>query len=288
MAVLGLSRRELAERCDFEKRALDSWLLPSESKGYRRAPPEVLEKLQKLELEATLAKRGFYEGSLSKIVPVVATRSPTIIFPTVYRHSIRSDVSDGEEVRLTFDPAPMGRARRRSSDVVRPLGPFLSGDDPMLDEGGAWLMIQEHKNLDALNGYFNAIYRSFDFEVRSTISGCFFMGSLFTLHLMPTPPGARYDVLTQYSSDTHWVESKEDGGVYESVAVIRLDGRGERVTHAWESDGGTPRRGALGSIVRDGCEILYGDADISDSVGLGLSFLSAMESPQKTKAKKKG
>jgi transcriptional regulator with XRE-family HTH domain len=35
MAVLGLTREELAARIGVKLRRLDNWLLPSESKGYR-------------------------------------------------------------------------------------------------------------------------------------------------------------------------------------------------------------------------------------------------------------
>lgn len=93
-----LSRAAFCERYQIKPRTLNAWLLPSESKGYRNAPRDILkvfegELISYLDGSTISSKHNYPVGDTEGLVKVERESGP-LYFPPIYLHECTFEVSE--------------------------------------------------------------------------------------------------------------------------------------------------------------------------------------------------
>lgn len=220
-----LNRQTFANELGFTKRALDSWLLPSSSKGFRAIGPEEIRRIREWgELKLREQKNRMRKG-LTPSRPVSSRRSKTL-FPAIFRLHYRSHMRFAgrgviERVEYSFSPAGLDSVKfpedlwdLRSEEVRY----IRTSDTPLLDER-TWLFIQEVESLDLLSGYEQAIFTTQPSSICDSVCSCIYGERYFVLHRSYKPFGAIDGVITHYGT---------------SDEEIILNGAGRRVSWPWD------------------------------------------------------
>jgi len=201
MGQLGMNRRVFAEKLGISKRAVDTWLLPDDSKGLRKLVPEMQIKIYDALREASIGKRrNINEAKVNKKAGAVFCDMFNFRFPTIYRfsgHYYGLDVKPDLEtsaVQYSLSPDPSNsKITIFVEDKPRPIRHLEKG----IDTG--WLFVNEHVNLDAADGYMRG---KSEVDPETNTSWLYkFEGRLITLSHMPKPAEAVMDCLIFYSSD---------------------------------------------------------------------------------------
>lgn len=250
MKELGMTRDGFAARFGFTRRALDSWLLPITSKGYRQMGETLTALREELALQRSSKVFPFKEGVLVDGYPVIDLMGT--IFPTLFEETWRDNVLRSE-IR-EYQNRDGKRTKGPVRVVTAELGPECSGvfsfrnryDDsdhaqqimhrkrtPLahLDverHKDIWVFITHHRTQREAHAYLGATYHQSavfsgdDDDAFERSDACRYNGGYYTLFVRNKPPSGIGGLLIY---ETEKLLSKPD--IYFPDGVTRLAAREE-------------------------------------------------------------
>lgn len=204
MKTLDMKRIAFATALDCSPRMLDAYLLPGESKGFRKAMPAVEQRLMALLRERDLAQQHLVlQATLDSSVPPVVCADFGFVFPTVYRLEGDSHIQGYPRVGISKDDRhyTLTADTTRHSEVRNPRITPLARRTEQTDED--WLIINEHRSYDRANAYIYAVLQTLAESLLGSIDLYQFDGRIFSLLHRAAPERARYDCVTLYRSDAY-------------------------------------------------------------------------------------
>jgi len=238
--TLGLTREGFSKMLNISIRRLNSWLLPTNSNGFRFADHAVLDRIYQVLRENSI-KDGFITqlATLSSVVPIIYCEDLGFNYPSLYMVCCECesvDLQTGElnglkerYIKYSLSDTDIPTAQNERIISVTPVSSLIE------DSEAGWVFIREHRSIDRLDAYMSCIFEGSTESTCASVMVYTMADRIFSIYQIRKSelPNPEFDKtlsgLIIYGSDSYFRINTFFNGMIEEPRELIIDSNGNRV-----------------------------------------------------------